>query len=73
MQKKFDGCVEWRIGLMKRNGVILVNRKWIKKEQENYFLGFYSWAYKLQRAKKDGHDHAFDAFGMSIQYDTDLR
>ena len=70
--KKFDGCVEWRIGLMKRNGVILVNRKWIKKEQENYFWDSIH-GIQLQRAKKDGHDHAFDAFGMSVQYDTDLR
>jgi hypothetical protein len=35
--KKFEGCVEWRIGLMKKNRVTLVNRKWIKREQENYF------------------------------------
>ena len=70
--KKFEGCVEWRIGLMKRNGVILVNRRWIRKEQENYFWDSVH-GIQLQKAKKDGHDHFFDAAGMSIQYETDLR
>jgi len=70
--KKFDGCVEWRIGLMKKNGVTLVNRKWVRKEQENYMWDSIH-GITLQKAKKDGHDHAFDSFGMSIQYAQDLR
>jgi len=70
--KKFDGCVEWRIGLMKKNGVTLVNRRWIKKEQENYFWDSVN-GIQLQKAKKDGHDHFFDSAGMSIQYDPELR
>jgi hypothetical protein len=70
--KKFEGCVEWRIGLMKRNGVILVNRSWIRSEQENYFWDSVN-GIQLQKAKKNGHDHFFDSAGMSIQYEIDLR
>lgn len=70
--KKFDGCVEWRIGLMKKNLVYLVNRPYIKKEQENYFWGSVN-GIKINKAKKDGHDHFFDAAGMSIQYDDSIR
>lgn len=69
---KFDGCVEWRIGLMAKNGVILVNRKWVKREQENYFWDSVH-GIPIQRAKKNGFDHFFDASGMSIQYDPSLR
>jgi hypothetical protein len=70
--KKFDGCVEWRIGLMAKNGVTLVNRKHIRREQENYFWDSVR-GIPLQKAKKNGFDHFFDAAGMAIQYETSLR
>lgn len=70
--KKFTGCVEWRIDLMKRHPMFLVSRKWIRREQENYRYKMIN-GIKLNEPDKNGFDHFFDAAGMSIQYETSLR
>lgn len=70
--RKFPGCVTWRIDIMKRHKMYLVNRKHIKREQENYRYMTVN-GISTNEPEKNGFDHFFDAAGMAIQYDTSLR
>lgn len=70
--KKFAGCVTWRIDLIKRYSIHLVNRDHIRKEQENYFYQKVN-GIELNEPLKNGFDHFWDAAGMSIQYEQELR
>ena len=70
--RKFTGCVEWRIDLMKRHKMYLVRREHIKREQENYRYKMVN-GINTNEPEKNGFDHFFDAAGMSIQYEVSLR
>jgi hypothetical protein len=64
--------VTWRIDLIKRYSIHLVNREHIRKEQENYFYQKVN-GIELNEPLKNGFDHFWDAAGMSIQYEQELR
>jgi hypothetical protein len=70
--KKFTGCVEWRIDLMKRHKMFLVRREHIRREQENYRYKMVN-GINTNEPEKNGFDHFFDAAGMALQYEVSLR
>ncbi len=70
--KKWEGCVKWRIDVMNRHPMYLVNRKHIKNEQENYRYQLVN-GIATNNPEKNGKDHFFDAAGYAIQYDEMLR
>ena len=68
--KKFPGCVEWRIDVIKRKSINLVERTHIKHEQENYI---YQTINGISLNKPiDDFNHFWDSAGYSIQYQEHL-
>lgn len=69
--KKFPGCIDWRIDMIKRRHINLVKRTHIVKEQENYT---YMTINGIRLNKPiDDFNHFWDSAGYSIQYQEHLR
>jgi hypothetical protein len=69
--KKFPGCVTWRLDIINRHQINLINRPHIRKEQENY-------SYRTVHGIKtndpiDDFNHFWDASGYAVQYEEYLR
>lgn len=64
--KKFAGCIRWRIDIINRHKLNLVDRPHTRKEQENYTYREINGIPIDEPI--DDFNHAWDAKGYSIQY-----